>query len=100
MKRCPHCWEKWVNKHANKIAMTLVDAKSQMAWQRYPVKHVVISPDPLLYDLKIENLRNQALTYLQKMGKGCDGVMVFHAFRPNKRFWREYPRRGDPDDDD
>ena len=83
MKRCPHCYEKWCNDQAGKIAMTLVDAKSQMAWQRFPIKHVVISPDPLLYDLDVEDLRDQALAYLQKMGKGRDGVMVFHAFRPN-----------------
>ena len=100
MKRCPHCYEKWVSEQASKIAITLMDAKRQMAWQRYPIKHVVISPDPRLYDQRVEDLRDQALAYLKKIGKGRDGVMMFHAFRPNERFWREYSQRGSDSDDD
>lgn len=93
MKQCPNCYQKWINDHAFKIAMTIADAKTKNRIRKYPVKHIVFSPSKKLYDLDIMQLRKRFNKWFKKMGLGRSGAVVFHAHRPNAKFWDEYPGR-------
>ena len=52
--------------------------------------HVVISPDPRLYDKPLHELRKYAINYIiTKSNREIAGVLIFHAFRPNERYYQE-----------
>ena len=101
-KLCPNCYKGWVSNETLQICAKLLAKSTADKFRRkkWKLKHVIFSPDFSLYHLDYFNLRRLTNLYIYAKSKGnLAGVLLFHAFRPNKRFWMEYGSRKEEDEE-
>ena len=99
LKSCPNCWEKWAREAATNIVTRIHDKVTIDMNKDMRVVHVVISPDQSLYDLDYKTLRQYAIRYIYaKSNLKPSGVLIFHPFRPNKKYYEVRKERYSSDD--
>lgn len=100
LKSCPDCYTDWMVNATREISTRLLRISDKARNKRMKLRHVIVSPDPSLYDYPIEVLRRDAIDYFNKKAKYLGGAVIFHAYRPNNRFWKEYGEEIKDDDID
>ena len=99
LKSCPNCWEIWVREATTNIVNRLHDKVTIEMNRDMRLVHIVISPDPSLYDLDYKTLRQYAIRYIHaKSTLKPSGILIFHPFRPNKKYYEERKERYTSDD--
>ena len=99
LKSCPNCWEGWAREATQNIVTRLHDKVTIAMNKDMRLVHVVISPDQSLYDLDYKTLRRYAIHYIHaKSNLKPSGILIFHPFRPNKRYYEARKERYTSDD--
>ena len=90
LKNCPECYKDWIKDRTSLIVKELTHRQVRRHFRGQRLLHVVISPDPRLYDKPLHELRKYAINYIiTKSNREIAGVLIFHAFRPNERYYQE-----------
>lgn len=99
LKSCPNCWEKWAREATTNIVNRLHDKMTIEMNRDMRLVHIVISPDPSLYNLDYKTLRQYAIHYIYaKSNLKPSGLLIFHPFRPNEKYYEARKERYTSDD--
>lgn len=89
-KGCPNCWGGWLRKHTAIASIKLLANRTIQRNGRKRLVHIILSSDELITPDNYHMMREEARSYLSaKSNYPLTGVLVFHAFRPSKRYWEE-----------
>ena len=99
LKSCPNCWEGWAREAATNIVTRIHDKVTLDMNKDMRLVHVIISPDQSLYNLDYKTLRRYAIRYIYaKSTLKPSGLLIFHPFRPNKKYYEVRKERYSSDD--
>lgn len=100
-KGCPNCWGTWLHKHTAIASIKLLANRTIRRNERKRLVHIILSSDELITPDNYHRMREEARSYLSaKSNYPLTGVLVFHAYRPSGRYWKERGIEKREQDDD